>query len=289
MIRIVNAGNDGIENMTNDIENLGNIINIVIQFIVNYGFQLIGAVIILVLGWLAAKWAGNIILKLCSRTHLDVTLSAFFANVVKTVVLVFVVIIALGKFGITISPFIAALSAVAFGSTLALQGPLSNYGSGLMIVLTRPFVVGDTITIQGITGVVDVIKLAYTQLSNEDGQCITIPNKQIAGEILCNSYSNLLVETNILISYRDNPEFAINVIKNVIEDNHDVVAKPAPLIGIAEFAESGIEIGLRYWVPTRRYYEIQYAVNRELYRQIKEHGIDIPYPQLHVRMLDKNT
>jgi len=275
--------------MTNEIENLGNIINFVSQFIVNYGFQLIGAIIILVLGWLAAKWVGSIILKLCARTHLDVTLSAFFANVAKTVVLVFVVIIALGKFGITISPFIAALSAVAFGSTLALQGPLSNYGSGFLIILTRPFVVGDTITTQGVTGVVEEIKLAYTQLSNEDGQCITIPNKQIVGEILCNSYANILVETVILISYRDNPEYVIDILKKVIENNHEITTRPSPLIGIAKFAESGIEIGLRYWVPTRRYYEIQFAVNRELYRQIKEHGIDIPYPQFNVRMLDKNT
>ena len=275
--------------MTNEIENLGNIINFVSQFIVNYGFQLIGAIIILVLGWLAAKWVGSIILKLCARTHLDVTLSAFFANVAKTVVLVFVVIIALGKFGITISPFIAALSAVAFGSTLALQGPLSNYGSGFLIILTRPFVVGDTITTQGVTGVVEEIKLAYTQLSNEDGQCITIPNKQIVGEILCNSYANILVETVILISYRDNPEYVIDILKKVIENNHEITTRPSPLIGIAKFAESGIEIGLRYWVPTRRYYEIQFAVNRELYRQIKEHGIDIPYPQFNVRMLDKDT
>ncbi|MGH8120539.1 MAG: mechanosensitive ion channel family protein [Gammaproteobacteria bacterium] len=275
--------------MMNDIENLENILNVIIQFIVSYGFQLVGAIIILVLGWLVAKWVGNLILKLCARTHLDVTLSAFFANVIKTVVLVFVVIIALGKFGITISPFIAALSAVALGSTLALQGPLSNYGSGLLIVLTRPFVVGDTITTQGVTGVVEEIKLAYTQLSNEDGQCITIPNKQIVGEILCNSYSNILVETAILISYRDNPEFVIGILKKVVESNPDVTTRPPPLIGIAKFSDSGIEIGLRYWVPTRKYYEIQYAVNRELYRQIKENGIDIPYPQYSVRMVDKNT
>ena len=275
--------------MNNDIEYLGNIINTASQIIVNYGFQFIGALIILVIGWQIAKWIGNITLKLCKRVELDVTLSSFFTNVTKTLVLIFVVIIALGKFGITIAPFIAALSAEAFGGTLALQGPLSNYASGLTIILTRPFVVGDTITIKNITGVVDDIKLAYTQMSNEDGQTITIPNKQIVGEILCNTYANMLIETVIRISYRDDPESAINIIRKVIDNNPDISKRPAPLIGIAQFAESAIEIGLRYWVPTRKYYEIQYAVNGEIYRLIREHGIAIQYPQLQVRMIEEHT
>jgi small conductance mechanosensitive channel len=275
--------------MNIDLIDLGGVVNMASQFIVNYGFQFIGALIILALGWQIARWAGGVTLKLCRRAELDVTLSAFFANVTKTLVLVFVVIIALGKFGITIAPFIAALGAVAFGGTLALQGPLSNYGSGLVIILTRPFVVGDTITTQGITGVVEDIKLAYTLLSNEDGQTITIPNKQIVGEVICNSYANMLVETAINISYGDDPELAVDIIRKVLDDNPDVSSQPIPLIGIARFAESAIEIGLRYWVPTRRYYEIQYAVNREIFRRIREHGIVMPYPQLHVHMQDNSS
>jgi small conductance mechanosensitive channel len=272
--------------MNNDLVDLGNIINTANQFIVNYGFQFIGAIIILVLGWQIARWAAGVTLKLCRRAEVDITLSVFFANVLKTIVLVFVVIIALGKFGITIAPFIAALSAVALGGALAVQGPLSNYTSGLVLILTRPFVVGDTITIQGITGIVEDIRLAYTLLSNEDGQTITIPNKHIVGEVICNSYANMLVETSIGISYSDDPELAVSIIRKVLDDNRDVSKRPVPLVGIAQFAESAIDIGLRYWVPTRRYYEIQYAVNRELFKRIREQGIVIPYPQLDVHMQD---
>jgi small conductance mechanosensitive channel len=274
--------------MNNDLVDLGSVVNIANQFIVNYGFQFIGALIILVLGWQIARWSASVTLKLCKRAELDITLAAFFANITKTVVLVFVVIIALGKFGITIAPFIAALGAVAFGGTLALQGPLSNYGAGLVIILTRPFVVGDTITIQGVTGIVEEIKLAYTLLNNDDGQTITIPNKQIVGEVICNSYANMLVATVIRISYGDDPELAVAIIRKILDDNPDVSSQPAPLIGIARFAESAIEIGLRYWVPTRRYYEIQYAVNREIFRRIREQGILMPYPQLHVHMQDSS-
>lgn len=266
--------------MDTKIEYLANLVNATSTFLVNYGFQILGAVIILVLGWQVASWAGKFTRKLCQRSHLDITLSLFFANIAKGVVLMFVIIIALGKFGITISPFIAAVGAIAFGSTLALQGPLSNFGSGLLIILSRPFVVGNTITIQGVTGIVDEIKLSYTRISDEDGRCITIPNNQIVGEILSNSFANMVVESVIRISYQDDPEAAIGILKEVMDDISEVSRQPAPLIGIAKFAESTIEIGLRYWVPTKKYYEIQYAVNREIYRRIRERGIQMQHPHL---------
>lgn len=270
--------------MTNEIETINNIVNVASGIIVNYGFQFLGAVIILVVGWQVAKWLGKITLGLCQRAHLDITLSRFFSNLAKVLILVFVVIIALGKFGITIAPFIAALGAVAFGGTLALQGPLSNYGAGLTIILTRPFVVGDTIRIQGVTGIVEDIKLAYTQLSNEDGELITIPNKQIVGEIISNSFANLLVESKIRIKYDDNPETTVAMIKNILLNHPDVATEPAPLVGIENFGDSGYELGLRYWLPTRRYYELLYAINGEICRRLNEQGVRIAMPQLDVHV-----
>ena len=270
--------------MTDEIENISNIANVASEIVVTYGFQFLGAIIILILGWQVAKWIARLTLKLCERVHLDITLARFFSNLAKALVLVFVVIIALGKFGITIAPFIAALGAVAFGGTLALQGPLSNYGAGLTIILTRPFVVGDTIRIQGVTGIVEDIKLAYTQLSNEDGELITIPNKQIVGEIISNSFANLLVESKIRIKYDDNPEATVATIKSILLNHPDVATEPAPLVGIENFADSGYELGLRYWLPTRRYYELLYAINGEICQQLNKQGIRIAMPQLDVHV-----
>jgi small conductance mechanosensitive channel len=124
--------------MAEEIEYFGRIAGFATEFVVNYGFQIIGAFLILVIGWLAANWLARLTMGLCERARLDITLSRFFSSLAKATVLVFVIIIALGKFGITITPLIAALGAVAFGSILALQGPLSNYGAGLTIILTRP-------------------------------------------------------------------------------------------------------------------------------------------------------
>ena len=274
--------------MENEIEELQNIANVATEFIVNYGFQFMGAIIILLIGWQVAKWISNLVLKFCERTSLDVTLSKFFANIAKTLVLIFIIIIALGKFGITIAPFIAALGAIVFGATLAMQGPLSNYGAGLTIILTRPFVVGDTIKIQGVTGVVEEIKLAYTQLSNEDDVMITIPNNQVVGEILHNSFANLIVETSIGISYKDEPEHAISIIQRVLTEIPDVAKEPAPQVGIENFGDSAIEIGLRYWVPTKKYYSVIYSVNQQVYTALKTAKITIPYPQRDVNMVNEN-
>ena len=274
--------------MNNEIQTLQNIINIASEFVINYGFQIIGAIIILIIGWQISKWFSSLALTFCERAKLDITLSRFIASIVKTVVLVFVVIIALAKFGITIAPFIAALGAVAFGSTLALQGPLSNYGSGLTIIMTRPFVVGDTIRVQGVTGIVEVIKLAHTQLSTEDGEKITIPNNDIVGEVLTNSHSNLIVEKKIGIGYGEDPDQAVSVILDALAQIPEIVSEPAPQVGIENFGHSSIEIGMRYWVPTNRYYQVMYAANRRIYTALKAANIHIPYPQQVIHLAGKH-
>lgn len=275
--------------MAEEIEDLGKVVNFAAEFIVNYGFQIIGAIIILVIGWVMSQWAAKVTLGLCERANLDITLSRFFSSLAKSLVLVFVIIIALGKFGITITPLIAALGAVAFGGTLALQGPLSNYGAGLNIILTRPFVVGDTIRIQGVTGIVDEIKMAYTILSNEDGEKITIPNKQIIGEILCNSFSHLVVESVIRLGFKEDPQKTIEIIKAVLMKHPDVADKPAPLVGIEKFGESAFEIGMRYWLPTSRYYELLYTVNGEIYHRLSSQGVHFAFPQMDIHVKDSST
>src|SRR3989338_6762854 len=140
------------------------LINTLIEISVNYGFQVLGAVIVLIAGTLVGKWMGSIVFSLAIARKLDVTLSKFLATTAKVTIIAFTVIIALGKFGITIAPFVAAIGAAAFGATYAIQGPLSNYGAGFSIILGRPFVVGDTITVVGVSGIVQEVKLACTIL-----------------------------------------------------------------------------------------------------------------------------
>ena len=262
--------------------------DLIIEFALKYGFQVIYAIIILIIGLIIARWFGNMIARVCESRNLDITLSRFLGNVVRLTVLAFVLIVVLGKFGITMTPFVAAIGAVAFGSSLALAGLLSNYGAGLSIIITRPFVVGDTIVIQGVSGVVEEVGLAATLLSTEDGEQITIPNKHIVGEILVNSFENKVVEMSIGISYDDDAHKAIDTIQKTLKDIPEIVAEPPPQIGIEAFADSSVNIGMRYWVPTKQYFQTMYQANLAVYNALEQAGITIPFPQRDVHMLSEN-
>jgi len=262
--------------------------DLIIEFAVKYGFQVVYAIIILIIGLIIARWLSNMVVRLCEARKLDVTLSRFLGNIVRLTLLAFVMIIVLGNFGITMTPFIAAIGAVAFGSSLALAGLLSNYGAGLTIILTRPFVVGDTIKIQSVSGVVEEVGLAATHLSTEDGERITIPNKHIVGEILINSFKNKVVEMRIGISYDDDAQKAIDAIQKALQKIPEIVAEPAPQIGIEEFADSSVNIGMRYWVPTKHYFQTLYRANLAVYNALEQAGITIPFPQRDIHMSTGN-
>lgn len=270
--------------MEKELETIQQIYNVVVEFIINYSFQILGAIIILLVGLKLASWLGRLVTRLCEKRNVDITLSRFLGSVVKILTLTFVVIIAIGKFGISIAPFIAALGALAFGTSFAIAGPVSNYGAGLVIILTRPFVIGNTITISGVSGVVDEIHLAATILSTEDDEVITIPNKHIVGEILTNSFSNKIVESSVGISYEDDPEKAIAAIQQSLATIDDICSTPPPQIGIECFGESSIDLGIRYWVPTKKYFQTLYRGNMAVHKSLQEAGITIPFPQRDVHL-----
>lgn len=272
--------------MGNEIALIQNLYRIVSTFVVNYSFQIVGAIIILLIGLKVASWFATLVIRFGGKKDIDITLTRFIAGVVKVITITFVIIIALGKFGISIAPFIAAIGALAFGGSLAVQGPLSNYGAGIAIILSRQFVVGDTITVKGVNGLVEDIHLAATILTNEDGEKITIPNKHIVGEVFTNSFANRIVETSVGISYGNDPQKAVTIIRQVLANEKDVASQPQPQIGIDAFADSAISIGLRYWVPTIRFFETKFRVNMAIHTALQEGDINIPFPQRDVHLID---
>jgi len=270
--------------MGNELETIQQVYNIVVEFIINYSFQILGAIIILIVGAKLAGWLGRLVTRLCEKKNVEITLARFLGNVVKILTLTFVIIIAIGKFGISIAPFIAALGAIAFGTSFAISGPVSNYGAGLVIILSRPFVIGDTITLNNVSGLVEEIHLATTILTTEDDERITIPNKHIIGEILFNSYRNRIVESSVGISYQDDPEKAVEVIRRALAEIDDICSEPPPQIGIEGFGESSIDLGMRYWVPTKKYFQTLYRGNMAVHKAFKEARITIPFPQRDVNL-----
>ena len=261
------------------------IYDLIINFFINYSFQIIGAIIILIIGMMVANRIAKFIQRLCETKGLDITLSRFLANVTKIIVIAMVGIISLNKLGISVTPFLAAIGALSLGAGLALQGLLSNYGAGFNIILTRPFVVGDTITVQGVSGQVKDILLAYTLISTEDDVEITIPNKHIVGEIIHNSHHVSLLELSIGVSYGSDLDKVTQLLEDTVKADKNVSDFKDPMVGISGFGDSSVDFEIRVWVDSNRLNACRFAVNKTIWNVLKENQIDIPFPQREIRML----
>ena len=275
--------------LKNEIDQVSQLYSIIIEFFSNYSFQLIGAIIIFILGYIVAGKISNFVLRLCQRHNLDVTLSQFLSNTTKMLIVVMISIVSLSKLGISVTPFIAAIGAISLGAGLALQGLLANYAAGFNIILIRPFVVGDTITVQGRTGIVTEVLLAYTVLFDEDNVKITIPNKHIVGEVLSNSNGDSLLELSVGIAYHEDPIQTIALLEETINKLDIASQSREPQIGIGEFADSAINIDLRIWTPTENLYTAKYKANKAIYSALKASKIDIPFPQRDIHIIEKQA
>ncbi len=250
---------------------------VAMDFLVRYGLQILGALVVFAIGLKLALWLGSRTTALAERKQIDVTLARLFGNAVKIAVLVAVILITLGNFGISIAPLIALAGASAFGATLAIQGPLSNYGAGLAIILSRPFVVGNTISVKGVSGVVQDITLSATVLRNQDGEEITVPNKSINGEIIVNSRSHHVVETRVHLTLDADQERAAKAVRQALAGFAEVAAGPPAQIGVHEFTANGLVLGIRFWVPSRDYFQTRYAANTAILQALREQEI-MPKP-----------
>jgi small conductance mechanosensitive channel len=250
-------------------------IDTLMQFAVNYGFQALGALFFLFVGLKIANWAGRKTQGFAVSKRVDAALAKFLGNVLRIVLLVFVAIITLGNFGISIAPLIALAGASAFGATMAIQGPLSNYGAGLSIILSRPFAVGDTINVKGVSGVVEDITLAATVLIGEDGEKITVPNKEIVGQVIVNSRANRIVELVLAIDQSADLARAIDAVTRALAGVAGIQGEPAPQVGAHDFLPGGVALGVRFWVPSARYFATRFAANAAILAALKGSGITL--------------
>lgn len=256
-----------------------------IEFAVTYSFQIVGALFIFLIGWWLSTKIGTAVENLMINRDIDITLSRFTGGAVKIVILAVVTIIALGNVGISVTPLIAAVGAIGLGAGLAIQGMLANYAAGFTIIITRPFVLGDTIRVQGVSGVVDKVMLPYTILIDEDNVHIQIPNKLIVGEILQNSAEQMLIELEIGVAYSSDVDNVASIIKQAVQSVEGISDEKAPAIGIDNFGDSSINFGVRVWAPTTKHFETRYALNQAIFSALQKENVEIPFPQREVRML----
>ena len=269
-------------NIDANLEEAGKFYTIIVEFFANYSLQIVGALIILMIGVVVSKYVQKFLLKILLSKKVDETISRFATSFIRFLIIAMMSILALGKLGISIAPFIAALGALSLTAGLALQGSVSNFAAGIILILTKPFKLGDTLTVHEIYGEVQEIKLAYTLLVNEDGEQITIPNKYMIGDVLVNSFDYRIVEGSVGVDYTSDMDKTIQTITSAVMSNAKVNADNNAIVGIEKFNESSVDIAYRYWVPTREFYKVQYEVNLEVLTALQNAQISIPYPHREI-------
>jgi len=269
-----------------DSEQLQGIWDSIIPFISQYGLRVIGAILILIAGRIAAGLVGSGVRKAMERAGADKGLVGFVSALARAAVLVFAVIAALGKFGVETASFVAVIGAAGFAIGFAMQGSLSNFASGVMILVFRPFKVGDAIDAAGSVGSVKEIGIFTTTLATFDNKKIIIPNSQVMGGTITNinAFDTRRVDLTAGIAYNDDIGQAKQILEGILEKHPKVLADPAPNVQMNEMADSSLNFIVRPWVKTEDYWTVFFEVNRSIKEEFDKAGISIPFPQRDVHV-----
>ncbi len=265
------------------------IINNIIGYITEYGLRIIIAIVIFVIGRFTAKKITNIFRKLMERARWDVTLIKFSGDVIYFLLLFVVVIIAIQTVGIDTTSFVAVLGAATLAIGFALRDNLSNFASGALLLILRPFEVGHFIEAGGTAGIVEEIGIFSTKLRTGDNKLIYVPNSSIfSGNIINYSARDTRrIDLTIGVSYEDDLKKVKEELWKILEEDERVLKDPAPTVAVAELADSSVNLVVRPWVKSSDYWSVYFDLLEKIKVRFDEAGISIPYPQLDVHL--KNT
>ncbi len=259
---------------------------------IDYGLDLIGAIFILVIGWIVAGWIQKAAFKALSRLpRADATVTRALSGVTRYLVLVMVVIAVLAQFGVQTASILAVLGTAGLAIGLALQGTLSNIAAGFMLLMLRPFKIGDYIDAEGVSGTVVGIGLFTTEFTTYDGIFLVVPNSQIWTRSILN-YSRLptrRMEVPIGIAYDDDIEKATAVLMELLEGDERVLKDPAPQVLVKELADSSVNLDLRCWAAAGDYWGLLCDLNKAVKQRLDAEGITIPFPQRDVHLFEEKT
>jgi small conductance mechanosensitive channel len=269
-----------------------NVVQNAVNLVTVYGMQVVGAIVILVVGRFASGALGGAARKAMERANVDVALVGFVSSAVRIAVLAFAVIAALAKFGIQTTSFVAILGAAGLAIGLALQGSLANFASGVLILVFRPFKIGDVIAAGGATGKVVDISIFTTTMTTPDNQKIIVPNAAISSGTITNvnAYETRRVDLKVGIGYGDDIAKAQAVLKQLCERHPKILKDPEPAIELVELGSSSVNFAVRPWVKTEDYWRVYSDVTRSVKEEFDRNGISIPFPQqdVHVHQVSSN-
>lgn len=260
---------------------------VAIEFLTNYGFQIIGAFIILAAGWLVARIVSGWVDGLLTRRSMEPPLRLLISRVIRLLILGFTFVLALDKFGVQVAPLVAGIGVAGVGIGLAMQGVLSNVVAGLTIIFVKPFRVGEWVEMAGVTGKVEMIDLFSTKLSNPDRSRIIIPNRKIVGEILHNYGAMRQLDLSVGVAYGTDLNRALEAVNAVLSAHPKVLKDPVPRVGVTALADSSINISVKPWVPVDDVGIVRAELYKSIVERFRAEAIQIPFPQREIRMLDQ--
>jgi small conductance mechanosensitive channel len=256
-----------------------------------YGLKLVAAAVVFIVGRWVAKGLTRFAEKVMNKRQVDPTIVAFTVNMAYIILLVFVVLAALGQLGIQTTSFIAVIGAAGLAVGLALQGSLSNFAAGFLMIIFRPFKVGDFIEGAGVAGTVEVIHIFTTQLSTPDNKTVIVPNAGLTAGNITNysAKGTRRVDMVMGIGYEDDIDKAKEIMADLIAQDERILKDPAPTIGVVELADSSVNFAVRPWVKSGDYWNVYFELTEKIKKRFDAEGISIPYPQRDVHVYKHNA
>ena len=251
-----------------------------------YGSSALAALVIFVVGWMAAKIARGVIRRALARASFDETLSVFLSRLAYMLLLAFVTVVTIQKLGVDTTSFAALIAAGGLAVGLALQGSLSNFASGVMLIGLRPFKVGDFVEVAGTSGTVAAVAVFATELLTGDNKKVIIPNSTIVSGTITNYSANETRRIDLVVGvgYEADIRKAKSILEKILSDEPRVLADPEPLVGVSNLGESSVDFVVRPWVKAADYWPVTLELNERFKLRLDEEGISIPFPQHDVHV-----
>lgn len=271
--------------MNTQLDALNQVQSTAIDLGLQFGPKVLVACLIILTGHFAGRWLGNLFEGVLTKLDLDITLRLLLVRLARVLVLALFVVMALQNLGVELLPLVAGLGVAGAGLALAMQGVLSNLAAGLTIIFTRPFRVGEYVSIAGEEGQVEAISLFQTILIHYDLSHVVIPNRKIVGEIMHNYGQIRQLHVSVGVAYDTDLNTALADIDAILAANPNVLSEPAPLVQVATLADSSVNISIRPWVSVDAFPTAPSEINKAVLEAFRAKGIHIPFPQREVRML----
>jgi small conductance mechanosensitive channel len=269
-------------------ENYEHLISQAQELLAVYGLKVLAAIAILIIGRMVAGWGRRIAEKLLERGKTDKIVIGFVGSIVYIALMAFVVLAALGQLGIQTTSFIAIIGAAGLAIGLALQGSLANFAAGFLLIIFRPFKVGDFVEAGGVSGSVEAISIFTTSLTTPDNKLVIVPNSSIYDGNITNysAKETRRVDLVVGVSYDADLAEVKRILNEIASSDERVMSTPAPQIAVSELADNSVNLVMRMWAKTSDYWGVYFDATESVKLRLDEAGIGIPYPQRDVHLYE---